>query len=301
MPLLGAIAGCHCEKAIAGCHCEKKLARVIHHSPLHLSLHCDNTNWLVLCGVYAGIILWTSAAIIYGQCSPPDPNHPRVPRASVETDTKKTRQAGTVEKKNVETKRLPPLTATLLPRTSRRKNTRRRQKLTKKTTHAKTPNAPPSSLFLKGCLLSLPHCFQEHHEEKTQEEDNNDSKKTTHAKTPHASGGRRCALPPTPLQPVFSKVASSHCHIASKNITKKKHKKKTKNNKKTTHAKTPMHLAGRRCALPTKNDTKKHTNAKTPNASFEEHYRKKQQMQKHPMHLGGRRLSLTHHEENKRE
>ena len=39
VPLLGAIAGCHCEKAIAGCNCEKKLARVIHHSPLHLSLH----------------------------------------------------------------------------------------------------------------------------------------------------------------------------------------------------------------------------------------------------------------------
>ena len=47
--------------------------------------------------------------------------------------------------------------------------------------------------------------------------------------------------------------------------------------------------------------TKKNTNAKTPSASFEEHYRKKQQMQKRPMHLGGRRLSLTHHEENKRE
>ena len=129
MPLLGAIAGCHCEKAIAGCHCEKKLARVIHHSPLHLSLHCDNTNWLVLCGVYAGIILWTSAAIIYGQCSPPDPNHPRVPRASVETDTKK--------------------------------NPASRHRRKKKTWK------------LKGCLLSLPHCFQEHHEEKTQEEDKN--------------------------------------------------------------------------------------------------------------------------------
>ena len=38
-PTLGAIARCHWEKAIAGCHCEKKLARVIHHSPLHLSLH----------------------------------------------------------------------------------------------------------------------------------------------------------------------------------------------------------------------------------------------------------------------
>ena len=47
---------------------------------------------------------------------------------------------------------------------------------------------PPSSLFFKGCLLSLPHCFQEHHEEKTQEEeDKNDRKKTTHTKTPHAN------------------------------------------------------------------------------------------------------------------
>ena len=26
--------------AIAGCHCDKKLTRVLHHSPLHLSLHC---------------------------------------------------------------------------------------------------------------------------------------------------------------------------------------------------------------------------------------------------------------------
>ena len=39
--------------------------------------------------------------------------------------------------------------------------------------------------------------------------------------------------------------------------------------------------------------TEKNTNAKTPNASFEERYRKKQQMQKHPMHLEGKRLSLT--------
>ena len=126
--------------------------------------------------------------------------------------------------------------------------------------------------------------------------------------------------PMHPPPAFFLKVASSHCHIASKNITKKKHKKKTtmtakrqrmqrhpmhlgggaapspqppsslffqrlppltatllprtsrrkntrrrqKITKKTTHAKTPMHLAGRRCALPTKNDTKKHTNAKTP-------------------------------------
>ena len=39
VPLWGAIAGCHCWGAIAGCHCEKKLTRVLHRSPLHLSLH----------------------------------------------------------------------------------------------------------------------------------------------------------------------------------------------------------------------------------------------------------------------
>ena len=36
---LGAIAECHCWGAIAGCHCEEKLTRVLHRSPLHLSLH----------------------------------------------------------------------------------------------------------------------------------------------------------------------------------------------------------------------------------------------------------------------
>ena len=109
------------------------------------------------------------------------------------------------------------------------------------------PPNPPPAIFFKGCLLSLPHCFQEHHEEKTQEEDKNDRKKTTHAKTPNASGGEALCPPHKKWHP------------------------------------------------------KENTNANTPNASFEEHYRKKQQMQKHPMHLGGRRLSLTHHEENKRE
>ena len=38
----GVHVGCHCWVpcwgAIAGCHCEKKLTRVVHHSPLHLSL-----------------------------------------------------------------------------------------------------------------------------------------------------------------------------------------------------------------------------------------------------------------------
>ena len=59
-------------------------------------------------------------------------------------------------------------------------------------------------------------------------------KKTTHAKTPNASRGRRSALPPNPPPAFFLfKVASSHCHIASKNITKKNHKKKKKKTKMT--------------------------------------------------------------------
>ena len=140
-----------------------------------------------------------------------------------------------------ETKRLPPLTATLLPRTSRRKNTRRRQKITKKTTHAKTPNAS------RGEALRPP--------------------------------------PPTPLQPFFLMVASSHCHITSKNITKKKHKKKTKNNKKNNTCKdTQCIWRGGAAPSPQKMTEKKHkckdaqkifrrtlqketTNAKTPDAS----------------------------------
>ena len=78
------------------------------------------------------------------------------------------------------------------------------------------------------------------------------------------------------------------CLVNSEDITKKKHKKKTKNNqKKTTHAKTPNASGGEALCPPHKKWHKKNTNAKTPNASFEEHYRKKQQMQKHPMHLGG--------------
>ena len=64
-------------------------------------------------------------------------------------------------------------------------------------------------------------------------------------------GGRRSALPPNPPPAFFLfKVASSHCHIASKNITKKNHKKKKKKKKKTkmTEQKTqmqrhPMHLS----------------------------------------------------------
>ena len=67
-------------------------------------------------------------------------------------------------------------------------------------------------------------------------------------------GGRRCALPPNPPPAFFFfKFASSHCHIASKNIRKKKHKKK----------KTRM------------------TAAPSPQKMTEH----KTQMQKHPMHL----------------
>ena len=43
VPLLGAIVGCHgwtpLLRAIARNHCEKELARVLHRSPLHFSLH----------------------------------------------------------------------------------------------------------------------------------------------------------------------------------------------------------------------------------------------------------------------
>ena len=101
-------------------------------------------------------------------------------------------------------------------------------------------------------------------------------KKTKHDRKKHKCKDTQCIW--GPLQPFFLKVASSHCHIASKNIRKRK---------KTRRKRQKM--------------TEKNTNAKTPNASFEERYRKKQQMQKHPMHLEGKRLSLTHHEENQRE
>ena len=153
---------------------------------------------------------------------------------------------------------------------------------------APSPPTPLQPFFFKGCPLSLPHCFQEHHEEKTEEEDKKRqkiTKKQHMQRHPMHLAGRRCALPPNPPPAFFFKVASTHCHIASKNITKKKHKKKTKNNKKKQHMQRhPMHLAGRRCALPTKNCRKKHkckdaqcifrrtlqketTNAKTPDAS----------------------------------
>ena len=58
-------------------------------------------------------------------------------------------------------------------------------------------------------------------------------------------GGGAAPSPQPPSSLFLLKVASSHCHIASKNITKKKHKKKTKNNKKKQHMQRhPMHLGG---------------------------------------------------------
>ena len=162
------------------------------------------------------------------------------------------------------------------------------------------PTHPPPAFFLKvassHCHIASKNITKKKHKKKTTMTE----KKQRMQRHPKHLGGRRCALPPTPLQPFFSKVASSHCHSASKNITKKKHKKKkTKMTEKKQHMqRRPMHLGGRRCALPptplqpfflkvasshchiasknitkkkhkkkTKNNQKKTTHAKTPNAS----------------------------------
>ena len=79
VPLFGAIAGRHCWCAIAGCHCgvpllvpllraiarnhcEKKLTRVLPFSAALFSALITHKNWLVLSGVYAGIILYQCTA-----------------------------------------------------------------------------------------------------------------------------------------------------------------------------------------------------------------------------------------------
>ena len=121
MPLLGcycwsAIAGCHhachcwvpllgCHgwmlaSAIARCHCEKKLGQS--DTPFSAASFSTLITHELACAIWG--LCWynsldVSRDLIYGQCSPPDLNHPRVPRASVETDTKNPRQAGTVAKK----------------------------------------------------------------------------------------------------------------------------------------------------------------------------------------------------------
>ena len=67
---------------------------------------------------------------------------------------------------------------------------------------------------------------------------------------PNASGGGRCALPPTPLQLWFiCQGNSSHRHTSS-------HKNKEKNGRTQQDMQHeqmqqhPMHLGGRRCTLP---------------------------------------------------
>ena len=150
VPLLGAIAGCSTNfptlGAIARCHCWMPLGESNCWVPLREKIGQSDTPFssasfstlitqIGLC--YLGsmlvyIILWTSSAIIYGKCSPPDLNHPRVSRASVETDTKNSGKPAPSQKKTWK---------------------------------------------LQGCLLSLPHCFQEHHEEKSQEEEDKNAEK----------------------------------------------------------------------------------------------------------------------------
>ena len=135
VPLLGPIAQCHfwvplldaiARKPLLGA-IAKKLARVIHHSPLHLSLYIDNTQ-IGLC--YLGSIL----AKFSGR-------QPRSYTASVRRRTSTTRECRERPWK-------------LIQKTPASRH--RRKKKTWK---------------LQGCLLSLPHCFQEHHEEKSQEEE----------------------------------------------------------------------------------------------------------------------------------
>ena len=130
------------------------------------------------------------------------------------------------------------------------------------------PMHPPPAFFLKVASshrhIASKNITKKKHKKKTTMTE----KRQRMQRHPMHLGGGAVPSPPTPLQPFFSKVASSHCHIASKNITKRKHEKKTKKKQKKQHMQRhPMHLAGRRCAPPTKNDTKK------------------TQMQRRPMHL----------------
>ena len=117
------------------------------------------------------------------------------------------------------------------------------------------------------------------HKKKTKHNKKNNTCKDTQC----IWGGGAAPSPPTLLQPLFFKVASSHCHIASKNTTKKKHKKKkTKMTEKKQHMQRhPKHLAApprqkmtekkhkckdAQCIFRRKRQ-KETTNAKTPDAS----------------------------------
>ena len=106
------------------------------------------------------------------------------------------------------------------------------------------PNPPPAFSF-KGCLLSLPHWIPRTPRRKNTRRRQKITKKNNTCKDTQCIWGEAPRPPPQPPSSLFSlKVASSHCHIASKNITKKKHKKKkTKNNPKKQHMQRhPMRL-----------------------------------------------------------
>ena len=110
---------------------------------------------------------------------------------------------------------------------------------------------PPSSLFLlkvasSHCHIATKNIRKKKHKKKTKMTE----KKQHMQRRPMHLGGGAAPSPQPPSSLFLLKVASSHCHIASKNITKKKHKKKkTKLTKKKQHMpRHPMHLGGTRCA-----------------------------------------------------
>ena len=146
VPLLGAIAGCHCWGAIAGvpfrvaarCHCSVPLLDAIAGVPL-LKCHC----WVPPCMPLLGAI--------------------------AENNTKKTQMQ----------RRPMHLSKNTTERNNKCKSTRciwgggaSHSHITKKINENKKNTEKtrfPSCIFL--VLKLLPHCFREHHEEKTQEED----------------------------------------------------------------------------------------------------------------------------------
>ena len=119
VPLLGAIAGCHCWGAIAGV----PLLGPPNPPPAFFFKGCP---------------------LSLPQCFQ-EHHEEKTQEEEDKNDRKKTTHAKTPQGGGAAPSpqppsslfflRLPPLTATLLPRTSRRKNTRRRQKITKKKQH----------------------------------------------------------------------------------------------------------------------------------------------------------------------
>ena len=132
-PTLGAIARCHCWMPLGESHCWVPLRENIGQSDTPFSAASFSTliTHKLACAIW-GLGWYNSLDVNRDHIRPvfaagPQPRA-RVSRASVETDTKNSGKPAPSQKKNVETTRLPPLTATLLPRTSRRKNTRRRRR-----------------------------------------------------------------------------------------------------------------------------------------------------------------------------